>query len=109
MRGIYTPVTQIRRQVFAEIARVAFEGEPVSSLEEIPYRIIPGEVPAYRDSVFKERAIIGERVRLGLGLPVRGAGEQGTSPETWTLPTSTRSFTRVLWSMSSPLPATPVR
>lgn len=78
MRGIYTPVTQIRRQVFAEIARVAFEGEPVSSLEEIPYRIIPGEVPAYRDSVFKERAIIGERVRLGLGLPVRGAGEQGT-------------------------------
>ncbi len=73
MRGIYTPVTKIRRQVFAEIARLAYNGDDMSKLEEIPYKIIPGEVPTYRDSVFVERAIVGERLRLALGLPMRSA------------------------------------
>lgn len=75
MRGIYTPVTQIRRQVFAEIAKLAYEGGDYSRIEEIPYKIIPGEVPTYRDSVFKERAIVGERLRLAIGLPLRRADE----------------------------------
>lgn len=75
MRGIYTPVTKIRRQVFAEIARLAYEGGDYSRIEEIPYKIIPGEVPTYRDSVFKERAIVGERLRLAIGLPLRRADE----------------------------------
>ncbi|WP_324824434.1 4Fe-4S dicluster domain-containing protein [Sinanaerobacter sp. ZZT-01] len=68
MRGIYTPVTNIRRQVFAEVAKLAYEGGDYSRVEEIPFRIIPGEVPTYRDSIFLERAIIGERIRLAIGL-----------------------------------------
>lgn len=75
MRGIYTPVTKIRRQVFAEIAKLAYEDKPLSELDEIPYRIIPGEIAAYRDSVFKERAIVGERLRLAMGLPLRKLDE----------------------------------
>ncbi len=75
MRGIYTPVTNLRRQVFAEIAKLAYEGGDYSRIEEIPYKIIPGEVPTYRDSVFKERAIVGERLRLAIGLPLRRADE----------------------------------
>ncbi|MEA4988061.1 MAG: 4Fe-4S dicluster domain-containing protein [Anaerovorax sp.] len=70
MRGIYTPVTNIRRQVFAEVARLAYEGGDYSRVEEIPFRIIPGEVPTYRDSIFLERAIVGERIRLAIGLPL---------------------------------------
>ncbi|MEG0507928.1 MAG: 4Fe-4S dicluster domain-containing protein [Eubacterium sp.] len=71
MRGIYTPVTKIRRQVFAAIAKMAYEDSDYSRrIEEIPFEIIPGEIANYRDSVFKERAIIGERLRLAIGLPL---------------------------------------
>jgi [FeFe] hydrogenase (group B1/B3) len=75
MRGLYTPVTQIRRQVFTEIARLAYEGGDYKRIEDIPYKIIPGEVARYRESVFKERAIIGERLRLAMGLSLRDAGK----------------------------------
>ncbi|MDD2580117.1 MAG: 4Fe-4S dicluster domain-containing protein [Eubacteriales bacterium] len=79
MRGIFTPITKIRRQVFTEIARFAYERPLVSRdfsvLDEAPYRIIPGEVPQYRESVFKERAIVRERLRLAMGLPMRPASE----------------------------------
>ena len=77
MRGIYTPITKIRRQVFSAIAKFAYERDldstDFSPLYEIPYDIIPGEVPLYRDSIHKERAIIKERLRLALGLPQRPA------------------------------------
>ncbi len=75
MRGIYTSVTKIRRQVFTEIARLAYEGGDYSRIEDIPYKILPGEVPTYRDSIFKERAIVGERLRLAIGLPLRRMDE----------------------------------
>lgn len=73
MKGIYTAITGIRRQVFAEVARLAWENEAdlPERLEEAPFRILPGEVARFRDSIFKERAIVGERLRLALGLPVR--------------------------------------
>ena len=62
MRGIYTPITKIRRQVFSEIAKFAYErdldSKDFSSLNQTPFKIIPGEVPLYRDSIHKERAII---------------------------------------------------
>ena len=40
MRGIETPITKIRRQVFTEVAKVAFESENINDdIEAIPYRI----------------------------------------------------------------------
>ena len=75
MRGIYTPVTKLRRQVFAQIAEFAYNNEEYAAFEEIPYRIIKGEVATYRDSIFKERAIIGERLRLAMGLSLRKVDE----------------------------------
>lgn len=74
MRGIYTPVTKIRRQIFQKVAELGFSGD-FSRVDELPYEIIKGEVASYRDSVFKERAIVAERIRLACGLSVRGAGE----------------------------------
>lgn len=65
----------IRRQVFAEVAKLAYEEGDYSRVEEIPFRIIPGEVPTYRDSIFLERAIVGERVRLAIGLPLYPADQ----------------------------------
>lgn len=42
MRGIYNSVTDIRRNVFTEIARLAYEGgDYASSIEKLPFKIIP--------------------------------------------------------------------
>ena len=78
MRGVYTSVNDIRKRVFAEIARLSYEYESEEDLvkmEDIPYEIIPGEVSTYRESVFLERAIVKERMRLAMGLPLRTAAE----------------------------------
>lgn len=78
MRGIYTSVNDIRRHVYAEVARLSYDYKDdgdLSEMEQIPYRIIPGEISVYRTSVFLERAIVKERMRLAMGLPVRTAAE----------------------------------
>lgn len=66
MRGIPSLITDIRKTVFAEVARMAYSGD-CSQMEDIPYRIVPGDSPLHRESVFLERAIAGERVRLAMG------------------------------------------
>ena len=77
MRGIYTSVNDIRKNVFAEVARLSYDYKDgdLSQMEQIPYRIIPGEVSTYRESVFLERAIVKERMRLAMGLPLRDVSE----------------------------------
>ena len=79
MRGIYNSVTDIRRKVFAAIAKMAYDDNTdyAKRIEEIPYEILPGTKAKYRNSIFLERAIIGERLRLGMGLPVREMSEYG--------------------------------
>ena len=81
MRGIYSSVTDIRRKVFTEVARLAYEGGDYSRIEELPYKIIPGEEASYRDSIFLERAIVGERLRLAIGLPLRPVAEHARLSE----------------------------
>ena len=77
MRGIETHVQKSRRNIFREVAHLAYHPEwPLESrIEELPYTIIPGEVSNFRSDVFLERAIVGERLRLALGLPCRTAAE----------------------------------
>ena len=42
-------VTDLRRKVFAEVARVAYKSESVAGdIEAIPYIITPDEEPRYR-------------------------------------------------------------
>lgn len=74
MRGIYTNVNDIRKRVFAEVAKLSYEYEEGFDMEimhQLPYKIIPGTVAKYRDSAFLERAIVRERVRLAMGLNLR--------------------------------------
>ena len=53
MRGIHTVITDIRRKVFTEVAKLAYEGGDYSRIEELPYKIIPGETASYRESIFR--------------------------------------------------------
>ena len=81
-RGINTTVIQIRRQVFTEVARMAYanvKGEAANHLmRKIPYTIIPGEEGKLRKDIFLERAIVEERVRLAMGLPTRRMDEHNS-------------------------------
>ena len=71
MRGIPSLITDIRKRVFTEVAKMAYAGGDYSKAEDLPYEIIPGDRPLHRESVFLERAIAGERVRLAMGLSIR--------------------------------------
>jgi len=81
-RGSNTTVIQIRRQVFTEVARMAYanvKGEQANHLmRKIPYTIIPGEEGKLRKDIFLERAIVEERVRLAMGLPTRRMDEHNS-------------------------------
>ncbi len=71
MRGIPSLITDIRKNVFTEVARMAYSGKGYEGVDELPYIIVPGDQPLHRESVFLERAIASERVRLAMGLNVR--------------------------------------
>ena len=71
MRGIPSLITDIRKNVFTEVARMAYAGGDYTGAEDLPYRIVPGDQPLHRESIFLERAIAGERVRLAMGLSIR--------------------------------------
>ena len=83
MRGVETRIQEIRHRVFREVARMAYHTEwPVDKrIESLPYKIIPGEVGNFRNDVFLERAIVGERLRLAMGLPCRSAAEHAPLSE----------------------------
>ena len=71
MRGIPSLITDIRKNVFTEVARMAYAGGDYTNAEDLPYKIVPGDQPLHRESIFLERAIAGERVRLAMGLSIR--------------------------------------
>ncbi len=73
MRNLDTPVKQIRRKIFTEVARLGFESTDeslIQDIEAIPYKIVE-ERARYRDSIYRERAVASERVRLAMGLSLR--------------------------------------
>lgn len=74
MRGIHTTVRAIRRIVFTEVARLGFKANADTlreDMEEIPYKIVNDDTQKYRESVYRSRAIVRERLRLAMGLSLR--------------------------------------
>ena len=105
MRGIHSVVDDLRRQVFTEVARLAYEGGDFSRIDALPYKIIPGEDAQYRHDVFLERAIVTERLRLACGLPLRTAAEMSLASDGIEEAAKPEKYL----STSSPSPATPAR
>ena len=75
MLDSYASLVKIRTKIFEEVARLGYEGGDYSRVDEIPYKLFRGQ-PVYRDSIFLERAIAGERIRLALGLNRRSQDDQ---------------------------------
>ena len=75
MKGINTEKSRLRHKVFTEVARFAYEGGGPEQLDELPYKMVNTEDDPYRHSMFLERAIIGERIRVAMGMAIRPVNE----------------------------------
>lgn len=72
MRGIDTPVRQRRRRIFKEVANLAYNSENLKDdMEALPYKIVDYDESIYLESVYRERSIIRERLRLAMGMSLR--------------------------------------
>ena len=74
MRGLETPIRRIRRQVFTKVAKLAFESTPetlIDDIEAVPYELINEDTEKYRESIYRSRAIVRERMRLAMGMSLR--------------------------------------
>ena len=67
MRKFDTKVQYLKYKVLREVARLAWNGSLLENLIDIPKTIIPGKEAVHRCCVYKERAILGERVKIAIG------------------------------------------
>ena len=67
MRKFDTKVQHLKYQVLREVAREAWNGTLLENVLDIPKKIIPGKTPTMRCCVYKERAVLGERVKIAMG------------------------------------------
>ena len=67
MRKFDTKVQHLKYKVLREVARCAWEGTLLEKVLDIPQMIVPGKTPTMRCCVYKERAILGERVKMVMG------------------------------------------
>ena len=74
MRGVHSIVDDIRRNVFEEVARLAYAEDDLTQVDMIPYKLIQGDVAHHRHDVFLERAVVAARVRLALGMNINPSG-----------------------------------
>ena len=56
-----------KNKVLREVARLAWKDSLLEHVMDIPKTIVPGNEPTMRCCVYKERAILGERVKIAMG------------------------------------------
>jgi len=67
MRKFDTKVQHLKYKVLREVARAAWQDKLLETIPDIPKIIVPGKIPTMRCCVYKERAIVVERVKIAMG------------------------------------------
>ena len=67
MRKFDTKVQHLKYKVLREVAREAWADRLAQTAIDIPKTIVPGKIPTMRCCVYKERAILAERVKIAMG------------------------------------------
>ncbi len=67
MRKFDTKVQHLKYKVLREVARQAWNDTLFDNLLDIPKTLVPGNEPTMRCCVYKERAILAERVKIAMG------------------------------------------
>ena len=67
MRKFDTKVQHLKYKVLREVARLAWNDTLLENIMEIPKTLVPGSTPTMRCCVYKERAILADRVKIAMG------------------------------------------
>ena len=67
MRVFETHVQELKNDVLRSVARLAWDNDLQTGTLDIPEQIIPGPEAKMRCCIYKERAIIGQRVKIAMG------------------------------------------
>ncbi len=67
MRKFDTKVQYLKYKVLREVARLSWNDTLYDNLLDIPKTLVPGNEPTMRCCVYKERAILAERVKIAMG------------------------------------------
>lgn len=67
MHKFDTKVQYLKYKVLREISKQAWAGTLFENMLDIPQTLVPGKTPTMRCCVYKERAILSERVKLAIG------------------------------------------
>ncbi|MDR1952245.1 MAG: 4Fe-4S dicluster domain-containing protein [Elusimicrobiota bacterium] len=67
MKKFDSTVKLLKHKVLTEISRSYFKGTLIDDLTDIPKKIMPGPRPTLRCCIFKERAILSERIKIAMG------------------------------------------
>ena len=67
MRKFDTKVQHLKYKVLREVARQAWNDTLLEKVLDIPEIIVPGKTPTMRCCVYKERAILSERIKIAMG------------------------------------------
>ncbi len=67
MRKFDTKIQHLNYKVLREVARLAWEDRLLENVLNIPQQIIPGKEATMRCCVYKERTILGERIKIAMG------------------------------------------
>lgn len=67
MRKFDTKVQHLKYKVLREVAREAWNDTLLDNVLDIPKKIVPGKTSTMRCCVYKERAILSERVKIAMG------------------------------------------
>ena len=67
IRKFDTKVQHLKYKVLREVAREAWNDTLLENLIDIPKKIVPGKTSTMRCCVYKERAILAERVKIAMG------------------------------------------
>lgn len=62
-----TNVQELKYKVLREVARLAKEDKLIEGMNSIPETIVPGPEPTMRCCIYKERAIVQQRVQMAIG------------------------------------------
>lgn len=67
MRKFDTKIQHLKYKVLREVARESWKDSLLESINDIPKKIVPGSEATMRCCVYKERAILSERIKLAMG------------------------------------------
>ncbi len=69
LRKFDTKVQHLKYKVLRSVARHEFEGDLMESISDIPKEIVKGKEATMRCCIYKEQAVVTERVKLAIGGP----------------------------------------